>query len=73
MTAEEIEAGRTFPAINRIRDVSHAVACSVIEVAMDAGLTTRIKKADVDTKDKLAALVRRKMYYPSYVPLVDPS
>lgn len=69
MTDEEIAAGRTFPAIQRIRDVSHAVACAVIEEGIAKDLTTKIPK-DI-TRDGLRNLVARKMYYPQYVPLVD--
>lgn len=69
MTDEEIAEGRTFPDVKRIRDVSHAVACAVIDEALDKGLTTKI------TPKKLAEgipeLVRRKMYFPDYVPLID--
>jgi len=70
MSDAEINNGRTFPAINRIRDVSHAVACAVIEEALSKDLTTKIPK-DI-TQDGLKELVARKMYYPQYVPLVDP-
>ena len=73
MTPEEAAEGRTFPAIDRIRDVSHAVACEVIKVALDAELTTKLTKEDVPTEDALGRLVASKMYDPKYVPLVDPS
>eukprot|EP00595_Chromulina_sp_UTEXLB2642_P000272 CAMPEP_0196762434 /NCGR_PEP_ID=MMETSP1095-20130614/1945_1 /TAXON_ID=96789 ORGANISM="Chromulina nebulosa, Strain UTEXLB2642" /NCGR_SAMPLE_ID=MMETSP1095 /ASSEMBLY_ACC=CAM_ASM_000446 /LENGTH=439 /DNA_ID=CAMNT_0042113321 /DNA_START=476 /DNA_END=1795 /DNA_ORIENTATION=+ len=70
LTTEEIDEGRTFPAIHRIREVSHSVACAVIEEAMNEGLTTKI--TPVKLKDlSLSDYVRRKMYYPQYVPLLD--
>lgn len=70
MTPEEIEEGRTFPAVKRIREVSHAVACAVIEEALREGLATTISASH--RKEGIAELVSRKMYYPSYVPLIDP-
>ena len=72
MTPDEIAEGRTFPSLDRIRDVSHNVAVEVIKVALDVGLTTKIKKKDVPDDDALADLVASKMYDPTYVPLVDP-
>jgi len=73
MTPEEHAEGRTFPAIDRIRSVSHNVAVEVIKVALDAGLTTKLDREDVPTDEKLYELVARKMYDPTYAPLVDPS
>lgn len=70
MTKEEIDEGRTFPAVKRIREVSHAVACAVINEALEEGLATTI--AATLKKESVADLVSRKMYYPSYVPLIDP-
>jgi malic enzyme len=49
------------------------VAVAVIEKAMAEGLTTKLKRSDVPTRQDLQDHVRRKMYYPVYVPLVDPS
>ena len=68
---EESEAGMTFPSIKRIREVSFAVACAVIEEALRAGLTTKISSRALEAEG-LENLVRRKMYFPNYVPLVDP-
>ena len=73
MTEDEIASGRTFPEISRIRQVSHRVACKVIAKALDEGLTTKLKRADVPTEEALALYVNKKMYYPVYSPLVDPS
>jgi len=71
MTAEEIASGRTFPKLNRIRDVSRKVACAVIEEALEHGLATKISRKEVPNAEALEALVHRKMYDPVYVPLVD--
>ena len=68
MTEAEISEGRTFPNLDRIRDVSHAVACAVIEVALAEGLCTKIK-GDL-TMYQISELVSSKMYYPQYTPLV---
>lgn len=67
-TAEDIAEGRTFPHIRRIRDVSHRVACAVIEEGLREGMTTKI--TDRHLKEGIPHLVARKMYYPSYVPLI---
>jgi malic enzyme len=72
MTPDEVASGRTFPAIDRIRDVSHSVAVAVIQVALDADLTTKITREQVPNDDALNSLVAKKMYDPQYVPLVDP-
>ena len=69
MTPEEIASGRTFPAINRIREVSCNVACAVIRVALEHELVTK----PVGCESELEALVASKMYDPTYAPLVDPS
>jgi malate dehydrogenase (oxaloacetate-decarboxylating)(NADP+) len=68
MTEAEISEGRTFPNLDRIRDVSHAVACAVIEEALAEGLCTKIN-GDL-TMDQISDLVSSKMYYPQYTPLV---
>jgi len=73
MTDDEIASGRTFPEISRIRQVSHAVACRVIKKAFEEGLTTKLTRAKVPDDDTLAVYVNKKMYYPVYSPLVDPS
>jgi len=72
MTLKEIEEGRTFPRLNRIRIVSHAVAVAVIEKAIQEDLATKIDNKMLKRDGSLAAYVSRKMYFPSYVPLVDP-
>ena len=72
MNSEEIASGQTFPAIARIREVSHNVAVEVIKVGLAQGLCTRISREDVPTDEALGDLVARKMYDPMYAPLVDP-
>jgi malate dehydrogenase (oxaloacetate-decarboxylating)(NADP+) len=65
---DDINEGRTFPDVKRIRDVSHKVACAVIEEGIRAGLTTKITQKHID--EGIASLVSRKMYDPKYVPLL---
>ena len=67
MTEAEMAEGRTFPALDRIRDVSHAVAVAVIEEALEQGLTTKVKGPL--TTQEVSDLVSSKMYYPQYTPL----
>jgi len=68
MTAEEIKEGRTFPNINRIREVSRNVAVAIIEEGLRQGLTTKIGKAELS--EGLPNVVSRYMYYPTYRPLL---
>lgn len=70
MTQEEIDAGRIFPAISRIREVSLKVAAAVVKEAFQSGLTTKITQRHMDYG--IEKYIARKMYYPEYVPLIDP-
>lgn len=105
MTDDEIAEGRTFPALDRIRDVSrhamiafmlcrlsyhpgcahcvgvapwqvsHAVACAVIREAQAQGSTTKNLDGHKNLQGEemtLEELVSSKMYYPAYVPLIEP-
>jgi len=49
------------------------VACAVIEIALENGLTTKLSPSQVSSPEALKEIVSRKMYDPVYVPLVDPS
>jgi malate dehydrogenase (oxaloacetate-decarboxylating)(NADP+) len=69
MTEQEVEEGRTFPNIERIRDVSATVAVAIIEEGIRADLCTKITKRKL--AGGIANLVKSKMYYPMYVPLVS--
>jgi malate dehydrogenase (oxaloacetate-decarboxylating)(NADP+) len=60
----DLEQGRLYPSLKRIRDVSLAIAASVAEVAYAGGL------AAVPRPDDLRSYVKAQMYepnYPSYV------
>jgi malate dehydrogenase (oxaloacetate-decarboxylating)(NADP+) len=60
VTAADLEQGRIFPPVARIRDVARAVATAVATVAYDRGLTTKPRPTD------LAAVVADAMYVPRY-------
>ena len=66
MTAEELAQGKVFPPLSKIRDVSRHVAVAVIEQAIREGQAQKL--TDVDDLDEY---VKRKMYDPVYVPLVE--
>ena len=66
---EEVKQGKLFPPLDKIRDVSHSIAVAVVQEAIRAGLATKVRPHD---KDNLEEWIARKMYYPEYVPLVNP-
>ena len=72
MNQEEIDAGRTFPHINRIREVATEVALAVIEEAMAIDSCTKFMPWHMAAieKDGLRKFVEGKMYYPEYTPIV---
>ena len=60
----DLELGRVYPALTRIREVSLEIASAVASVAWDSGLTDRRRPADI------RAFIASRMYqpmYPSYV------
>jgi len=61
----DLELGRVYPALTRIREVSLEIASAVASVAWDSGLTDRRRPADI------RAFIASRMYqpmYPSYAP-----
>jgi len=71
MTAEEIAEGRTFPQIKRIRSVSLEVAVAVISTALENDMCIKLERDDyMGNTEAIRQYVARKMYYPSYVPLL---
>ena len=68
MTQDEIDEGRTFPNVARIREVNKLVAVAVLEEALACDMAVKIGKREL--AEGLNGLVSRKMYYPFYVPLV---
>lgn len=68
VSKKDMEEGRLFPQLTRIREVSHRIAVAVVEEALREGLATKVKPADANDLD---SFVGRKMYFPEYVPLVE--
>lgn len=68
VTDDDLEKGRILPRLTSIRDVSHRIAVAVVEEAIKEGLATKVSRKDMADVD---AFVRRKMYYPEYVPIVE--
>jgi len=64
VTEEEMRAGRIYPVLSRIRDVSLGIAAAVAEIAWREGLATQPEPADVEQA------IRDFMYEPEYRPLV---
>lgn len=65
---EEIKAGKVFPPISRIREVSHRIAVAVAEEAVREGQATKLSAKHIEDLDNY---VQSKMYYPEYVPLIE--
>jgi malate dehydrogenase (oxaloacetate-decarboxylating) len=60
----DLESGSLYPRLERIRELSHAVACAVVRRAVAEG------HADPHMADGLQERVRRAMWYPAYRPFV---
>jgi malate dehydrogenase (oxaloacetate-decarboxylating)(NADP+) len=61
VTAEDYAKGRIYPGLDRIREVSAAIAVAVAEVAYRGGLTT------MKRPDDLPAYITSQMYDPTHV------
>lgn len=68
VTEEELSQGKVFPHISKIRDVSRRVAVAVVEQAMVEGQATKMYDYHISDIDEY---VKKKMYDPVYVPLVE--
>eukprot|EP00559_Dactyliosolen_fragilissimus_P008907 CAMPEP_0184861216 /NCGR_PEP_ID=MMETSP0580-20130426/5964_1 /TAXON_ID=1118495 /ORGANISM="Dactyliosolen fragilissimus" /LENGTH=607 /DNA_ID=CAMNT_0027358637 /DNA_START=143 /DNA_END=1966 /DNA_ORIENTATION=- len=68
VSEEELAEGKVFPHISNIREVSLKVAVAVIEEAIREGQATKFKGKTIHDLDDY---VRKKMYDPVYVPLVE--
>ena len=64
VTEDDMAAGRIYPVLSRIREVSLAIATAVAEIAYREGLATEPEPAD------LAQYISDYMYEPRYTPLV---
>ena len=60
VTQQEIGTGAVYPALTRVREVSHAIAVAVCRVAVQEGLT------DSSLPEDLAGYVKSLMYEPNY-------
>jgi malate dehydrogenase (oxaloacetate-decarboxylating)(NADP+) len=60
VTADDLDIGRIYPDLARIREVSQAIAIAVAENAFARGLTRQARP------DDLVALVKAHMYQPDY-------
>jgi len=60
VSEEDLALGRIYPDLNRIREVSTAIAIAVADVAFERGLTNMQRPAD------LGAYVKSQMYVPDY-------
>ncbi|GAB5035354.1 nad-dependent malic enzyme [Nannochloropsis oceanica] len=70
LTEEERAEGRVFPRVARIRQVSLKVATEVAKAAVMEKLARNVGVADLPY---LEGIIQRKMYDPTYVPLVAPN
>ena len=68
VTDQELDEGKVFPPLHKIRDVSRRVAVAVIEQAIEEGQAAKLSGKDIDNLD---TYVHRKMYDPVYVPIVE--
>lgn len=68
VSEEDVQSGKVFPPLSRIREVSHRIAVAVVEEAIRSGMTRKLSSDDTTNLD---AFVKSKMYYPEYVPLVE--
>ena len=64
VTDGDLEMGRLYPSLSRIREVSHAIAVAVAEIAFARGLARCERPADI------ASTVSNAMYEPRYVSMV---
>jgi len=63
VSPDDLAAGRLFPALDRIRDVSRTVACAVIRRAVEEG------HAEPDVLIDLEAKIGKRMWHPEYLPV----
>jgi malate dehydrogenase (oxaloacetate-decarboxylating)(NADP+) len=64
VTDDDLAQGRIYPGLNRIREVSAAIAAAVADLAFTRGLTKMARPED------LSAHVKAQMYEPTYVEYV---
>ena len=68
MTSDaELQAGRVFPGVESIRDVSREVAIACAKHAYDKG----IARSNPGRNETVEQFITRKMYFPEYVPIIS--
>ncbi len=65
VSEKDLELGRIYPALSRIREVSAAIATAVAEVAYARGL------ADLPRPDDLGAFIREQIFEPDYPEFIE--
>jgi malic enzyme len=63
-TEEDLKAGRIYPPLSKIREISAVIAARVIEAAVREGLAQF-----QPPQERLLEYVKKTMYYPQYLPL----
>lgn len=66
VSTADLEHGRVFPSLTKIRDISAKIATAVAKVAYNHGLASKPRPADVLTH------IKSQMYVPKYRPYVSP-
>jgi malate dehydrogenase (oxaloacetate-decarboxylating)(NADP+) len=61
----DLEVGRVFPSLERVREISAVIATAVAEVAFEDGL------ASIDKPDDVLSFIKSKMWEPRYESLLD--
>jgi malic enzyme len=64
VTEEDLKAGRIYPPLSKIRDISAVIAARVMETAIREGLA-QFEPPQRDLLD----YVKKTMYYPQYLPI----
>jgi malate dehydrogenase (oxaloacetate-decarboxylating)(NADP+) len=57
----DLEQGRIYPSLTKIKEVSAAIATAVAEVAYSQGLARKPKPVDI------SAYIKSQMYEPNYM------
>jgi len=63
ITGADLEQTAVYPELRRIRDCSHAVACSVIRSAVEEGHATAAALKNLEET------VQQAMWFPDYLPV----
>jgi malate dehydrogenase (oxaloacetate-decarboxylating)(NADP+) len=60
VSEQDLQLGRIYPSLEKIRDVSASIACAVVKEALDDGLS------QIDEPNNLLSEIRQSMYTPEY-------